>query len=163
MQITIELHFKTREVYKLFELKISDTRFFMEAVLQKINRIDLVAPEIQLQIEQDLQSLITEFTQKSASFEKILDKNIKAKTVKVIPEFYSKITVINKTGLLLAEFIENYDNLLSLIKLLHLTACFDSYDAYYANFSRVKKIGNSMLSRIILLQKKSFSSLRCNN
>lgn len=64
MQLSIDLHLKTREVYKLFEIKISDKRFFMDAVLRKINRIDLVAPEIQLQIEQDLQLLITEFAKK---------------------------------------------------------------------------------------------------
>lgn len=100
MQLTIDLHLKTREVYKLFELKISDKRFFMDAVLRKINRIDLVVSEIQLQAEQDLRSLITEFSQKSASFEKILEKNknIKAKAINVIPQFYSKITVTNKTG-----------------------------------------------------------------
>lgn len=153
MQLTIDLHLKTREVYKLFELKISDTRFFMDAVLRKINRIDLVAPEIQLQIEQDLRSLITEFSQKSASFEKMFDKNqnIKAKSVNIIPQFYSKITVTNKPGLLLVEFIEIYDNLISLIKLLHLAACFDSDEAYYANLRNVKKIGNRMLSSLLLL------------
>lgn len=153
MSLTIELHLKTRQVYRLFELKISDTRFFMDAVLRKINRIDLVALEIQLQIEQDLRSLITEFSQKSASFEKMLDKNknIKAKAVNIIPQFYSKITVTNKLGLLLVEFIEIYDNLISLIKLLHLAACFDSDEAYYTNLRNVKKMGNKMLSSLLLL------------
>jgi hypothetical protein len=153
MQITIDLHLKTREVYKLFELRISDTRFFMDTVLRKINRIDLVAPKIQLQIEQDLRSLITEFSQKSAFFEKILDKNknIKAKAVNIIPQFYSKITVTNKLGLLLVEFIEIYDNLIALIKLLHLAACFDCDDAYYTNLRNVKKMGNRMLSNLLLL------------
>ena len=153
MQLTIDLHLKTREVYKLFELKISDTRFFMDAVLRKINRIDLVAPEIQLQIEQDLRSLITEFSQKSAFFEKMLDKNknIQAKVVNIIPQFYSKITVTNKLGLLLIEFIEIYDNLIAIIKLLHLAACFDSDEAYYTNLRNVKKMGNRMLSNLLLL------------
>lgn len=156
MQLTIDLHLKTREVYKLFELRISDTRFFMDAVLRKINRIDLIAPEIQLHIEQDLRSLITEFSQKSASFEKMLDKNknIKAKAVKIIPQFYSKITVTNKLGLLLVELIEIYDNLISLIKLLHLAACFDSDEAYYANLRNVKKMGNRILSKFLLLSRQ---------
>ena len=153
MQLTIDLHLKTREVYQLFQLRISDTRFFMDAVLRKINRIDLVAPEIQLQIEQDLRSLITEFSQKSAFFEKMLDKNknIQAKVVNIIPQFYSKITVTNKLGLLLVEFIEIYDNLIAIIKLLHLAACFDSDEAYYTNLRNVKKMGNRMLSNLLLL------------
>lgn len=153
MQLTIDLHLKTREVYQLFEIKISDKRFFMDAVLRKINRIDLLAPEIQLQIEQDLRSLITEFAQKSASLEKMLNKNIKVKSVNIIPQFYSKLTVTNKQGLLLVEFIEIYDKLISLIKLLHLAACFDSDEAYYANLRRVKKDCNRMLSQILITAK----------
>lgn len=155
MQLTIDLHLKTREVYKLFELKISDTRFFMDAVLRKINRIDLVAPEIQLQIEQDLRSLITEFTQKSAIFEKMLDNNkiFKTNAINGLPQFHTKITVTNKQGLLLVEFIEIYDNLISLIKLLHLAACFDSDEAYNTNLRHVKKMGNRMLSNLLFLNK----------
>ncbi|MGV3740450.1 MAG: hypothetical protein ACO1N3_04075 [Gammaproteobacteria bacterium] len=153
MQLTIDLHLKTREVYQLFEIKISDKRFFMDAVLRKINRIDLLAPEIQLQIEQDLRSLITEFAQKSASLEKMLNKNIKVKSVNIIPQFYSKLTVTNKQGLLLVEFIEIYDKLISLIKLLHLAACFDSDEAYYANLRHVKKDCHRMLSQILITAK----------
>lgn len=155
MQITIDLHLKTRDVYKLFEIKISDKRFFMDAVLRKINRIDLMTPEIQLQIEQDIRSLITEFSQKSASFEKMLDKNknIQAKAVKIIPQFHFKITVTNKLGLLLVEFIGIYDKLISLIKLPHLAACFASDEAYYANLRHVKKDCNRMLSQILITAK----------
>lgn len=153
MQLTIDLHLKTREVYQLFQLRISDTRFFMDAVSRKINRIALVAPEIQRQIEQDLRSLITAFAQKITSFEKLLDKNksIKTKTIKVIPQFHTKLTLTNKLGFLLVEFIESYDNLISLIRLLHLAACFDSDAAYYANLRHVKKMGNRMLSNLLLL------------
>ena len=152
MQLTVELHLKTHEVYRLFELKISDKRFFMDAVLQKIHRIDLVTPEIKLPIEQNIRSLIAEFTEKIAYLERVVanNKNIRAKEINVIPQFYSKMIVTNKTGLLLVELIESYDNLISLIKLLNLAAC---DEAYYANLRQVKKMGNRMLSQILLLPK----------
>ena len=155
MQLTVELHLKTHEVYRLFELKISDKRFFMDAVLQKIHRIDLVTPEIKLPIEQNIRSLIAEFTEKIAYLERVVanNKNIRAKEINVIPQFYSKMIVTNKTGLLLVELIESYDNLISLIKLLNLAACYDSDEAYYANLRQVKKMGNRMLSQILLLPK----------
>ena len=156
MQLTIDLHLKTRDVYRLFELKIDDKRYFMDSVLRKINRIELITPEVYLQIAQDLRALITEFSKKSAFFEKMLDKNknIKTKEVNIIPQFYSKFTVTNKLGLLLIEFIEIYDNLISLIKLLHLAACFDSDEAYYANLRNVKKMGNRILSKFLLLSRQ---------
>ena len=160
MQLTIDLHLKTREVYKLFELKISDTRFFMDAVLRKINRIDLVAPKIKLQIEQDLRSLIAEFSQKTACFEKMLDnnKNIRIKSINVSTQFHTKIIITNKLGILLVEFIERYDSLIALIKLLHLSGYFDSKQAYYINRKHVKKMGNKMLSKLLLLSKQYMGS-----
>lgn len=82
----------------------------------------------------------------------MLDKNksIKAKTLKVIQQFHTKITLTNKLGFLVVEFIESYDNLISLIKLLHLAACFESDEAYYVNLRLVKKMGNRMLSRLFV-------------
>ena len=154
MPLTIELHLKTHEVYRLFELKIDEKRLFMDSVFKKINRIDLTAPEAHLQVEQDLRSLISEFTQKTELFEKMLENNtkIKAKFIHVAPKFHTSIHLTNKLGILLIEFINCYDNLIALIKLLHLSSCFDSDAAYYTNLKNAKKIGNKMLSNIFLFR-----------
>lgn len=156
MSLTIELHLKTFEVYRLFEFKIDEKRLFMDSVFKKINRIDLAAPETHLQVEQDLRSLISEFTQKTELFEKILESNtkMKTKTINVTPRFHISIHLTNKLGILLIEFVNCYDNLIALIKLLHLSACFDSDAAYYTNLKNVKKIGNRTLSKILLLNSK---------
>lgn len=153
MSLTIELHLKTREIYRLFELKIDEKRLFMDSVFKKINRINLTTPEAHLQVEQNLRSLISEFTQKTEFFEKILESNtkIKAKTIHVTPQFHTSITVINKLEVLLIEFINCYDNLIALIKLLHLAGCFDSDKAYNTNLKHMKKIGSKTLSNILLL------------
>lgn len=154
MQLTIELQLKTREVYRLFELKINGKHLFIDSVFRKIHRIHLVTPEIHRQVEQELRELIAKFTQKTVSFEKMLDRNksIKAKAVDVIPQFHFRVIVTNKLGLLLVEFIELYDNLIALMKLLHLSGCFDSNEAYNANIRNVKKMGNRMLSDLLLLR-----------
>lgn len=153
MSLTIELHLKTREVYRLFELKIDEKRLFMDSVFKKINRIDLTAPGAHLQVEQDLRSLISEFTQKTELFEKILESStkIKAKTIHVTPRFKTTISLTTKLGVLLIEFIERYDNLIALIKLLYLAGYFDSGKAYYTNLKHVKKMGNKILSNLLLL------------
>ena len=152
MQLTIDLHLKTQDVYRLFELKIGDTRYFIDSVLKKINRIELMTPEAHLQIERDLKLLISDFTDKTEAFEKMLDNNksIKAKAIKITSQFHTKITITNKLGLLLIESIRIYDNLIALIKLLRLAACFDSDAAYYTNLKNVKKMGNRVLSNVLL-------------
>ena len=153
MPLTIELHLKTHEVYRLFELKIDEKRLFMDSVFKKINRIDLTAPDTYLKIEQDLRSLISEFTQKTELFEKMLESNtkMKTKTINVTPRFHTSIHLTNKLVILLIEFINCYDNLIALIKLLHLSACFDSDKAYYINLKHIKKMGNKALSNFLLL------------
>lgn len=156
MSLTIELHLKTREVYRLFELKIDEKRLFMDSVFKKINRIDLTAPDTYLKIEQDLRSLISEFTQKIEIFEKMLKNSakIKTQTITVTPQFHTSIPLTNNLGFLLVEYIDCYDSLIALIKLLHLSACFGSDEAYYTNLKRVKKMGNRMLSQLLLLPKQ---------
>ncbi len=156
MRLTIDLHLKTRDVYRLFELKINDTRDFIDSVLRKINHIELITPKTHLQIERDLRSLISEFAHKTELFEKMLDnnRNIKAKAINITSQFHIKITITNKLGLLLVEAIRTYDNLIALIKLLHLAACFDSDATYYTNLKNVKKMGNKMLSNLLLLSGK---------
>ncbi len=154
MQLTIELHLKTRDIYRLFELKINGKHLFIDSILRKINYSHLVTPEIHRQVEQELRELIAKFTEKTVSFEKMLDRNksIKAKAVDIIPPFHFRVIVTNKLGLLLVEFIECYDHLIALIKLLHLSGCFDSNEAYYANIRSVKKMGNRILSDLLLLR-----------
>lgn len=51
----------------------------------------------------------------------------------------------------LIELIEAYDNLVATLKLLHLIGCFESDQDYYANITRIQKLANQMLSKIIIL------------
>lgn len=149
MQLSIEIPLKTYEVYKLFRLKIGNNRFFIEAVFRKLNRI-YVQPEIYQQVKQDLLVLTAKFIEKTAYFEKMLNikSPIQAQTIKL---FYPKIMANNKSALLLVEFIQSYDELIATMKLLYFSGCFESEDAYYASSWSVQKIGNRMLSQILLL------------
>lgn len=50
----------------------------------------------------------------------------------------------------LIEFIEIYDKLIAIVKLLHIAGCFESDEAYFGNIKRLQKIANAMLSALIL-------------
>ena len=155
MQLSIEIPLKTYEVYKLFRLKIGNKRFFIEAVLRKLNTI-YMQPEIYQKVTKDLLALTDQFTKEAAYFEKMLNKkpHIQAKNISVNTQFHPRIMANNKSDLLLVEFIQSYDKLIATVKLLHLAGCFESKDAYYANFRSIQKIGNRMFSQILLLPRE---------
>ena len=56
----------------------------------------------------------------------------------------------NPLAMQLIEFIEIYDKLIAILKLLHLAGCFESDEAYFGNIKRPQKMANTMLSDLIL-------------
>ncbi len=159
MKAEITLNLRTREVYQLFERKISGDRLFIEAILHKINivigrcrRQDPVALKILYEMEQQLNTLAQEFAAEVKHFEMLLSKKkeFKDKQINFVVQFYPKIAVSNPLSMKLAEFIEIYDRLIAILKLLRLAGCFDTDEIYFSKIKQHQKSTNQVLSKILL-------------
>jgi hypothetical protein len=159
MKAEITLNIRTREVYKLFERKISGERLFIEAILYKINTVigrcrkqDPVALKVLYEIEQQLNVLIQEYASEIKRFEELLSKKkeFQNKQINFMVQFHPKITVSNPISMKLAELIEVYDRLIAILKLLRLTGCFDTDEIYFSNIKHHQKSTNQVLSKILL-------------
>lgn len=91
MKAEITLNLRTREVYKLFERKISGNRLFIDAILHKMNIIigqnrkqNLMALKMLHEIEQQLNSLTNAFASEIRRFEELLAKKKSLRTNKSI-------------------------------------------------------------------------------
>lgn len=159
MKAEIILNLRTREVYQLFERKISGDRFFIEAILHKMNivigrcrRRDPVALKMLYEMEQQLNALAQEFAAEVKRFEMLLSKKkeFKDKQINFVAQFHPRIIVCNPLSMKLAELIEIYDRLIAILKLLRLTGCFDTDETYFKNIKYHQKIINQALSTILL-------------
>ncbi|WP_133139258.1 AcaB family transcriptional regulator [Legionella genomosp. 1] len=159
MKAEITLNLRTREVYKLFERKISGDRLFIEAILHKINivigrcrRQDPIAIKVLYEMEQQLNARTQEFASEIKRFEVLLSKKkeFKDKQINFVVQFHPKLIVYNSLILKLAEFFEVYDNLIANLKLLRLIGCFDTDEAYFINTQKYQKSANQTLSKIVL-------------
>lgn len=156
MKVTITLNLKTREVYQLFQRKMQDGRFFMDAIFHKINLLSC-RTECSLAMEQiklSLLELTQKFDDESDFFEGILEK----KEYKKITVHYEKNfhPVVNVTHLIhgyLIDFVKVYDCLIATLKLLLLAGCFLNEKDYYSHVKIRQKLANQMLSGIILIHK----------
>ena len=166
MKAEITLNLRTREVYKLFERKISRDRLFIEAILHKMNivigrcrRQDPVALKVLYEMEQQINALTQEFAAEVKRFEMLLSKKkeFKNKQINFVVQFHPRIIVYNPLSMKLAELIEVYDQLTATLKLLRLAGCFDSDETYFSNIKNYQKTANRVLSKILLynLQGKS--------
>lgn len=159
MKATIKLALRTREVFNLFKRTINGDRLFIDAILHKF-KIVMSQHEHQTpsrliafnDIEQAMLTLTQQFSDEISRFEQVLAKRkaLNDKKINFIEQFHPSIIVSNTLCLHLIEFIEMYDKLVALIKLLHLAGCFTSDNDYYANIQRIQTITNRMLSHVIL-------------
>jgi hypothetical protein len=159
MKVSIELALTTREVYQLFERKISGDRLFIAAILHKFNIVinrcrqrDLLALAIYSQMEQKIIKLSQQVTDEIANFETMLakKKDFSGAKVSYVTKFRPAIIVTNPLAMQLIKFIGIYDKLISTLKLLQLAGCFESDDVFWGNIRRCQKITNQMLSDLVL-------------
>lgn len=160
MQANIELALKTREVFKLFERRIDRDRLFIEAILHKFcivtRKCKQQIPEASAaynQVEQALFTLTRQFADEVNRFESVLAnrKYFSSKKINFIAQFHPVMTVSNPLSMRLVEFIDIYDKLIAMLKLLHLVGCFASDNDYYVNIKRIQILANHMLSGIIFI------------
>lgn len=159
MKASIELSLKTREVYKLFERKINGDRWFIAAILHKFNLVmrgcrqkTPEALEAFNQIKQSIVCLTQQFSTEHVHLENLLQKKkmFTDKKINLITQFHPTIYVCSPLCIDLIEFIETYDKLIAIIKILHLAGCFASDNDYYANIKRIQTLANRMMSYVIL-------------
>lgn len=159
IKASITLELRTREVYQLFERRISGDRLFIEAILHKLNIIanrykqnEHQALAIYQQMQQSIYELTQSFAYELARFEMLLakKKELAGKQINTIIKYRPTMIVNNPLSMQLFEFIKMYDKLICIVKLLHLAGCFDSNDGYFSNIKRFQKISNKMLSGILL-------------
>ena len=153
------LRLQTREVYQLFERRISDDRLFIDAVLHKINSViwwsrrhDPAALKVLHEMEQQLNTLTQEFAFEMKRYEDLLSKKkeFKDKRINFGVHFHTKITVRNPISMKLAELIEVYDQLIAILKLLRVARCFETDKAYFIYMKQKQKHTNQTLSRVFL-------------
>lgn len=159
MKVSIELSLRTREVYQLFERKINGERFFIDAILHKLNRVinrcqnqEPHAVAIYNQMEQKILDIEQQFINEMVRFELLLSKKkgFESKKVNFIIQFRPSLIISNPLGLQLIQFIETYDRLMATLKLLHLAGCFETEGLYFGNVSRYQKMANQILSSLVL-------------
>ncbi len=157
MKASIELTLRTREVFKLFERKINGDRLFMNTVLHKFNKVMNLRKQptgltTYHQMVQTMLTLTQQFTDEINRFEEILEKrrDLTNKKISFLTQYPTAIIVNNPLSMHLVEFIEIYDRLVALMKLLHLADCFTTENDYYANIKRIQTQANKMLSSILL-------------
>ncbi|WP_040534087.1 AcaB family transcriptional regulator [Legionella drancourtii] len=158
MKAEITLNLRTREVYKLFERRISGDRLFIEAILHKMNivigrcrRQEPAALKMLYEMEQQINALTQEFASEIKHFEMLLSKKkeFKDKQINFVVQFYPRIIVCNPLSMKLAELIEVYDQLIATLKLLRLAGCFETDQTYFTHMKQKQKLTNQSLSRII--------------
>ena len=171
MKANIELPLRTREVYQLFQRKINGDRLFIEAILHKFNtsincctQQNPSSPASYKQIERTILELTHQFANDITRFETLLTKKkiFEYKNISYIIKFRPVIIVTNPLAVQLIEFIEIYDRLISILKLLHLAGCFESNAACFNNIRRYQKMANQMLSTIVLTPTPIISSEKIN-
>jgi len=159
MQVNIELSPRTHEVYQLFERRINGDRLFIEAILHKFNIVlnrsrqrDQQALTRYATMQQTIIDITRQFFSEFTKFEALLTKNksFENKKVSYTVIFQPSMIVTSSLAMHLIEFIETYDKLIAIVKLLHLAGCFASDDAYFGNIKRHQKIANQMLSNLLL-------------
>jgi hypothetical protein len=74
----------------------------------------------------------------------LCDKALTFKT-----QFFPVVRLENPLAFMLVACIDQYDKLVTTIKLLHLAGCFENTQAYYANIKRIQKMVNRALSKIL--------------
>lgn len=158
MKASIELALRTREVYQLFERRISGDRLFIEAILHKFNirmnrcrQRDPLALAGYKQIEKIIE-FSQQFTDEITRFETLLamKKDFAHTKFSYTPQFRPVMIVTNPLSLQIIGFIEIYDKLIATLKLLRLTGCFESDDIYFSNIKRYQTIVNQILSELLL-------------
>ena len=164
MKASIELALRTREVYQLFERRISGERLFIEAILHKFNVVinrchkqNIQALADYKQIEQNITSLMQQMTDDIGRFEIILTKRKSFEFTKIsyLVKFRPTMILSNPLATRLSEFIKSYDKLLGVVKLLHLAGCFESDEVYFGNMRNYQKMVNQMLSAIVLTTRRT--------
>lgn len=162
MKASIELALRTREVYQLFERRISGDRLFIEAILHKFNVVMYHASQHQQtplalikykQIENKILEFTHQFTNEVARFEILLakKKNFENTKISYITKYQPVIIVTNPLAMQLIEFLEIYDRLIASLKLLQLAGFFESDEISWNNIKRYQKMANQMLSKLILI------------
>lgn len=156
---SIELPLRTREVYQLFERKINGDRLFIDALLHKVNivttRCNQQDPQsliLYKQIEQKIQDLTHQIRIDTNKFDVLLKKkkNFDSSKVSFMVQFQPTITATTPLCMQLIELIYLYDKFVVVLKLLCLAECFETNGIYFTNVTRVQKMINRTLSRIML-------------
>lgn len=159
MKATVTLELKTREVHHLFTRTINNKHLFIDAILHKLNQIagayqkETPHADVPYQsIQEDLQNLTQYLADQTQSLTATLQKNpiLYNKTLTFKTQFFPVIRLESPLAFTLVACIEQYDKLVTTIKLLHLAGCFESTQAYYANIKCIQKMMNCGLSRIIV-------------
>ncbi len=158
MKTSITLELKTREVHHLFTRKIKGDRLFIDAILHKLNGLagqqkkgSLASEELYQVTQERLNKLAQQFEDQTEFFLRLIQKNplLKNKTITVKAQFFPQICIDNQLTFSLIKLIQQYDTLISTIKLLHLAGCFENTQTYYENIKSAQASANYTLSQII--------------
>jgi len=161
MKATKELHLVNKETARIFTRKISSQRFFMTAVITRVNGLihDCVLGKILALVEASkINDLICTTTEELYDeidkFEGLLERrnNFDHTKVKFMTQFKQEISCGSEININISNMIEAFDSLISIIKLVHLSDGFDSQATCFDVIKNIQKKINIMLGSIINLK-----------
>ena len=159
MQVELTLGLRTPEVYQLFERKIGGDRLFINEVLKKFNKMRAHCHQDRQQgleliekTENNLLEMTRYFSTEINRFAQLLkQKEYLANKLEFTAQYHPKIIIYNRLEILLADFLENYDQLIAHLKLLRLSGCFTSDSDFLFHLSNTQYQANNLLSSIIIM------------
>lgn len=159
MRATVVLNLANNESHHFFSKRLKNNDTLYESAIRKINlllkkSIDynacalLKVIELDEKIKKSTDYLFDELDKFEGQLEKRQFPG--AKKVTFITKPSPDISCSNALNVSLIEWIEVFDKLISTLKLLQLSGCFESIDAFYSVKRRYQKHANKLLSAISL-------------
>ena len=167
MRATLTLNLVNKEAMHFFTKRLKNGDTLYEAAIRKVNlllkkSIDynacalLTLVSLDEKIKQSTEYLYDELDKFEGQLEKRQFPGLKK--VQFIPQFSPDVSCSNPVSVSLIEWVEVFDKLVSTLKLLNLSGCFESMEAFYAVKRRFQKQANRLLSSISLQATTSMAS-----
>ncbi|KTD23919.1 hypothetical protein [Legionella maceachernii] len=153
MKANLELTLITREVHYCFVRKVKDKRYLIPAIQHRINRLMNTSQQNNEQatlLLKEFKGKITELTDhfiaETTRFKELLQQKalFHNKPIHFIGQFRKKMILENELSPLLAYFLECYDRLVAILKLLHLAGCFNSEKDFKHTLNNYHKMANHL-------------------
>lgn len=159
MRASLTLSLVNQESMHFFSKRLKSGNTLYEAAIRKVNLLLkktkdynacalLTTVALDEKIKQSTAYLFDELDKFEGQLEKRQFPGLKK--VQFIPQFSPDVSCSNPIHVSLIEWVEVFDKLISTLKLLNLSGCFESREAFFTVKRRFQKHANGLLSAIIV-------------